>query len=34
LKIWVGSDPSPLEKKFNRKINLQDVQKVPAGFAR
>jgi hypothetical protein len=34
LKIWVGSDPNPLEKKFNRKVNIYDVQRVLAGFVR
>ncbi len=30
LKIWVGSDPVPIEKKFNKKVNIYDVQKVLA----
>lgn len=28
LKIWVGSDPSPIQKKFNKKVNIYDLQKV------
>lgn len=30
LKIWVGADPNPIEKKFSRKVNIYDVQKVLA----
>jgi hypothetical protein len=32
LKIWVGSDPNPLEKKFNKKVNIYDLQKVLATY--
>ncbi len=32
LKIWIGSDPMPLEKKFNKKVNIYDLQKVLAEF--
>ena len=32
LKIWVGSDPVPIEKKFNRKTNIYDVQRIMATF--
>lgn len=28
LKIWVGSDPTPIQKKFNKKVNIYDLQKV------
>lgn len=31
LKIWVGSDPVPLVKKFNRKVSIYDLQQVLAG---
>ncbi|GEM_PF-2270213 len=31
LKIWIGSDPMPLSKKFNKKVNIYDLQKVLAG---
>ncbi|MEC4803021.1 MAG: PH domain-containing protein [Jaaginema sp. PMC 1079.18] len=30
LKIWIGSDPMPLEKKFDRSVSIYDVQKVLA----
>lgn len=30
LKIWVGSDPTPLEKKFNKKVNIYDLQRILA----
>jgi hypothetical protein len=30
LKIWIGSDSIPLEKKFNKDINIYEVQKVLA----
>ena len=32
LKIWVGSDPEPISKKFNRKVNIYDLQKVLSEF--
>ena len=28
LKIWVGSEPTPLQKKFNKKVNIYDLQRV------
>jgi PH (Pleckstrin Homology) domain-containing protein len=31
LKIWVGSDPMPIHKKFNKNVNIYDLQKVLAG---
>lgn len=30
LKIWVGSDPIPISKKFNKKVNIYDLQKILA----
>lgn len=30
LKLSIVSDPEPLERKFNRSVNIYDVQKVPA----
>jgi len=30
LKIWIGSDQTPLAKKFNRKVSIYDVQNVLA----
>jgi hypothetical protein len=32
LKIWVGSDPKPIEKSFNKKVNIYDLQKVLAAY--
>ena len=32
LKIWVGSEPTPIQKKFNKKVNIYDLQRVLAGF--
>jgi hypothetical protein len=31
LKLWIGSDTIPLEKKFNKDTNIYEVQKVLAG---
>jgi hypothetical protein len=30
LKLWIGSDTIPLEKKFNKDLSIYDVQKVLA----
>ncbi|WP_292485599.1 PH domain-containing protein [Methanohalobium sp.] len=30
LKIWVGSDPNPLDKTFNRNVDIYELQKVLA----
>jgi len=30
LKIWIGSDPKPLAKKFNKSVSIYDLQKVLA----
>lgn len=30
LKIWIGSEPEPIEKKFNKKVNIYELQKVLA----
>jgi hypothetical protein len=30
LKLWIGSDPLPLQKKFNKNVNIYDVQSVLA----
>ncbi|MBX2842870.1 MAG: PH domain-containing protein [Flammeovirgaceae bacterium] len=32
LKIWIGSDLVPIEKKFNKKVDIYDVQKVLATY--
>lgn len=33
LKIWVGSDPSPIAKNFTRSVNIYDLQQVLAKYA-
>lgn len=30
LKLWIGSDTIPLEKKFNKELSIYDLQKVLA----
>jgi hypothetical protein len=30
LKIWVGSDPQPISKQFNKKVSIYDLQMVLA----
>jgi hypothetical protein len=30
LKLWIGSDPEPISKKFNKKVNIYDLQKILA----
>ena len=30
LKIWVGSDPNPIEKRFNKQVDIYEIQKVLA----
>ena len=30
LKLWIGSEPTPIAKKFNKKVNIYDVQKILA----
>ncbi|NVJ51790.1 MAG: PH domain-containing protein [Gammaproteobacteria bacterium] len=34
LKIWVGSDSTPIERKFNKKVNIYDVQKVLMNYVK
>lgn len=31
LKLWIGNDALPLEKKFNQDVNVYEVHKVLAG---
>ncbi len=31
LKLWIGSETIPIEKKFNADVNVYEVQKVLAG---
>ena len=30
LKLWIGSDPMPLQKRFDKKVNIYDLQKILA----
>lgn len=30
LKLWIGSEAEPIAKKFNRKVNIYDLQRVLA----
>jgi translation elongation factor EF-1alpha len=30
LKLWIGNDTAPLEKKFNSELNVYEVQKILA----
>ncbi len=30
LKLWLGSDPVPIQKKFTKKVSIYDLQKVLA----
>ena len=30
LKIWIGSESAPIEKTFNKKVNIYEVQSVLA----
>jgi hypothetical protein len=32
LKLWIGSEPTPIEKKFNKKVNIYNLQKVLAKY--
>lgn len=32
LKIWIAGYPIPVEKKFNRNINIYDVQSILASY--
>jgi len=31
LKLWIGNDTAPLEKRFNSELNVYEVQKILAG---
>lgn len=33
LKIWVGSDPNPISKKFNKSVSIYDLQQVLAKYS-
>ena len=32
LKIWISGTPAPLQKTFNKKVNVYDVQRVLAHY--
>jgi len=32
LKIWIGNNPQPIQKTFNRKLNIYQLQAVLAHF--
>ncbi|WP_017660238.1 PH domain-containing protein [Baaleninema simplex] len=32
LKLWIGSDPVPIEKKFNKKVDIYDLQYILATY--
>ena len=32
LKLWIGSDSHPLEKTFNKKVNIYELQRVLATY--
>jgi hypothetical protein len=32
LKIWISGSPVPIQKTFNKKLNIYDVQSVLAGY--
>lgn len=32
LKIWVSGSPMPIQKRFNKHLNIYDVQSVLAGY--
>lgn len=33
LKMWIGSDPDPLVRKFNKNVNIYDLQRVLSSHA-
>ena len=32
LKIWISGSPMPIQKQFNKNLNIYDVQSVLAGY--
>lgn len=32
LKIWISGSPVPVQKRFNKQLNIYDVQSVLAGY--
>ncbi len=32
LKVWISGSPIPIQKRFNKQLNIYDVQSVLAGY--
>ncbi len=32
LKVWISGNPMPVQKRFNKQLNIYDVQSVLAGY--
>lgn len=32
LKVWISGNPIPIQKRFNKQLNIYDVQSVLAGY--
>ena len=32
LKVWISGSPMPIQKRFNKQLNIYDVQSVLAGY--
>jgi PH (Pleckstrin Homology) domain-containing protein len=32
LKVWISGNPLPIQKRFNKQLNIYDVQSVPTGY--
>jgi hypothetical protein len=32
LKIWISRSPAPIQKQFNKKLDIYEVQSVLAGY--
>lgn len=32
LKIWISGSPAPIQKQFNKKLDIYEVQSVLAGY--
>jgi hypothetical protein len=32
LKVWISGNPLPIQKRFNKQLNIYDVQSVLAGY--
>ncbi len=31
LKVWISGNPLPIQKRFNKQLNIYDAQSVPTG---